>query len=380
MKEQTQTTEQVETDYFKKAGISNSMLSKLNPEEGGSPWAFKAAMDGTAEELESKAIENGTMVHLYAEHPDKFEFSDIDAPSEMAQEWVEAVFNNYPKDQSDSDKEFSDFVVAMKEGLGLYKSTKDREKVLENWNKNCEPYYQFLKRADGKICLTRAQKETIDKSIEAIKANPKTADIFSDKAEDGWVIFKELEIFAKIGEKNPKLIKGKLDKVKINVKEQQIVIQDIKTGSFLLADYPKVFEKRHTYRQIAMYTHLIGKYCEKHFPLPNGEKWDLKLEIIAVSTKEFKARLFDLSHNWIDKGQEEAADILNRIDFHEKFGYEMTMEEYQSDGEYPLLSPEEIKSKNLSSDATKQLLKMLMNNNSPGTGMVQGLKDLLTRR
>jgi len=59
-------------DYYQSTKISNSSLSYINPEQGGSPRKFKDYIDGNSNNISSPSLYAGTTIHQYFLEPETF--------------------------------------------------------------------------------------------------------------------------------------------------------------------------------------------------------------------------------------------------------------------------------------------------------------------
>ena len=85
-----------EHNYYKRGTrdniiISNSAMSSLNPEEGGSPQKFLSFFDENKEQKSTRSLNNGKVVHAYIEDKESFIIDDLDRPSESICIWVEEI-------------------------------------------------------------------------------------------------------------------------------------------------------------------------------------------------------------------------------------------------------------------------------------------------
>ena len=80
-------------EYYKDKRISNSSLSYINPEQGGSPRKFKDYLDGNLEHLETPSLYHGSMIHKFILEPDTFAVADVERPSDTIVKIMEKVYN-----------------------------------------------------------------------------------------------------------------------------------------------------------------------------------------------------------------------------------------------------------------------------------------------
>ena len=79
-------------DYLQSKKISNSSLSYINPEQGGSPRKFKDYLDGNLEHLETPSLYAGSTIHKFILEPDTFAISDVERPSDTIVKIIDKVY------------------------------------------------------------------------------------------------------------------------------------------------------------------------------------------------------------------------------------------------------------------------------------------------
>lgn len=315
-------------DYYKVKAISNSALSALNIEEGGNPTKFKRFIDNLEEKEETKSMELGTMIHAYIENQDDFAVADFDRPSDMMCQWVDYIYNYEKENPFTSKEEEDEFIIEIKNSLGIYSNIKDKVKLLEKFNKEGGAYRKFLGDSQGKIALTLDTKVKITNAIASIKAHPIAKELFDEATKN---VFKEKKIFFELNYGGDKFTsaKSKPDWFSVDIENKHIKLIDIKTGSFTIGEYVHKFKNRHTYRQLYFYLVAIDAFIKQEFDIKVDDTWLVSCEVLAVSLKEdFKCVVFKIPGEWLDRGRDEFAYLLAIYAIHEEHGYEYFAEEY----------------------------------------------------
>jgi len=169
--------------YYDVPAVSNSGMSYINPEQGGTPARYKKfIIDGEKTEEQSPSLENGKLIHLYVEDPASFIISDVERPTDMLAGWVEEVYNTgeWSLEDLKSGDRYSE--VALEVRGDRYKSIKDQEK-LETKFKEGLPYFKHLLLQNDKLCITSKQKEVVKACVDSLKSNPVAKALLFDPLE-----------------------------------------------------------------------------------------------------------------------------------------------------------------------------------------------------
>ena len=293
-------------NYYEQAGISNSSLSFLCQDQNGSRLKYKKNyVDGEREEFRSPSLENGKLIHLYIEDPDKFIVADIDKPSGMMGELVEAVYANH------GFGEIGDTIVSQCETLGLYKSIKKKDTLVDKFEKDGREYYNHLVNTgdkDPELVLTGKQKELIENCVNSLKSNPNTvSELF--EVPEGVERHNEFELYWNEEHTSQKMAcKGMIDILDIDFLNKKVIIKDFKTTGKSIAGYKEAFEYWHTYRQLAFYAYGLRKV------MPEIKNYKVEFQVIAIETTGLnECRVFEISEEQILKGIEEYISLLDEI-------------------------------------------------------------------
>lgn len=351
--------------------ISNSSLSYLEPEIGGSIQKFLSFFDKQAEKLESKGIENGKLIHLYAEKPNEFAVAKIPRPdgsiAAMADEFYrlktnlqEAIKNNITesrpenlvdisftsdlKTESGRSAEILDTKAAYKKlsellqlpievVVGLfrlsrtntdsYKSYKEKT-LVDKFISECIDYLKQAEDLEGKLTLTVATKELVENCIASLRSNELANKFFGlGGSFDSNIIIKELDIyFELLGCK----CKSRLDNIYVDLINKIIYINDLKTTSKPLALFQDTLEYYRYYRQLAFYKRALLKFIKNNHSdlkeLGGGidlNEFSIFCSIVAIETTgNFECQVFTLDESYITKGEEEIKKLINRYKFHKE--------------------------------------------------------------
>ena len=295
--------------YYNVKAISNSSLTYLCEDQGGSRLKFKKRyIDGDLEQEVTPSLENGKIIHAYIESPDDFVIADIDKPSGMMAEFVEAIYASH------GFGDINDTIVKAHKESGLYSSIKKENTIISKFEKEGKAYYDYLimtQRVSPENILTSKQKEILENVIDSLNRNVwAKQELFGDNCDKR---LKEYEMYSSYRDMP---IKGMADIIDIDNVAGIITIKDFKTTSKPIAKYPEAFEYWHTYRQLAFYKRL---FIDLH---PEYSNYDFIFKVIAVETTgNYESRVFDISDEYIDKGEWEYTAMLDDIKLLQDHGW-----------------------------------------------------------
>jgi hypothetical protein len=306
----------MQTNYYERRDISNSSLSLINPEQGGSPKLFKMYLDGSIQKTPpSLSLENGSLLHLYVENPSEFVVSEVDKPNESLCKVVSQYF--LIKDSHLVEGQDEILLKACRL-INYYSNYKD-ETLLNTLKKsNIYEYIAELELNQGKQFMTKEQKEVIEGCIESLNSHAACSKyLFQDW--NGCEIFHEYEIYFTCLEVP---CKARLDRLIVNHNEKYCILVDLKTTSKRAQFFTESFEFWKYYRQMAFYKHAVLQ----QFP---GYSFSCYMPV--VDTVFFTRHCYKISESQIDRGIIEYMNLLSRIRWHiDKDEWNYTMEEFEN--------------------------------------------------
>lgn len=295
-------------DYFALDAVSNSSLSWILPESGGSVKKYEANKLFPPEDLDSAEAELGTNAHLLVETGTLDSFEVVNKPGPSVSAICEEVVN-HPAYGAMSHVQINDEIVRVARANDFQPRWGD-DAILKNILKDGGDYMKALTTSTKKL----VDEETMSK-LNSIKISlDETAPwLFDDKVlppgcdpEDEFEVLREEMIIFTIDDIPCKAL---IDILVINHTKKAIDIYDLKTVSMPLSIYlgyemdgekvEGVFMKRSVNRQLAFYMLASNS-------LPSGY-YDITTNIIACETKGvFESQIYFLNADQMSKG-------LNRI-------------------------------------------------------------------
>lgn len=313
--------------------ISNSKLSLINPDEGGSVEKYKAGF----QEKFSDSFELGSAVHAMVLQPGSYEISNITKPTGKLGVFADKAL--FLSDKYDSDME----LYQKASEAADYYAGKFSDVRLEKALESCNPYWEQRSNEKKKdlpqIYLSAPNLLKVGSCIFSLHKNKKIMEALSPSSLLGNVeVFNEYTLIADIiveidGIETIVGIKGKLDNFTINHETQEITLNDLKTtgkpAAFFMGNwaemvedakivkkwYPGSFQLYHYYRQMGMYLWILACYYKN-----KGMDYQLKANMILVETfPEFQSRICKVYDKHIQQGLDEFKKlIINVVEWTEK--------------------------------------------------------------
>ena len=295
-------------EYFNdyKDYISNSRLSLINPEQGGSVEKYLAK-----EKISSGSLLLGSAVHAEILQPGEFSiFGNMARPTAKLGLMADELADKYPNITDEMIIEASDKIDYYKGKMNASRITDVREKCQEYWGKR-----KYM-AGDNNLYLDDASYIKYKGCVKSINDN---ADIQKLLHPEGLfeepTVHNELAItivFEAINTETGQVVelpfKAKLDNY--TMADGDIVLNDLKTTGHLLQDFPGSFEKYHYYRQMAVYAWLLKTMCKvEEIPMDT-----LTANMLVVSTApDYYSRVFKVKASDIIRGFKEFKYLLHKV-------------------------------------------------------------------
>lgn len=353
--------------------ISNSSLSCLNSEEGGSVRKFINFFSEREEEKISLSLTRGKLIHKYIEDSSKFIVDEGEKPTPMMSGFIETLIleadniknginyqdvsielvSNLKSEktkQADILQAKADFeklgnalqistddtirVFRIARGkTNAYKSKGDSVLISDIANNKQErDYIKFLLSARDKIILQADEKEKIVGATTSLFNHPKVSALLGLGNNDFDTIigetYSEVPIYWQetitepiTGKKVTINCKALLDKVTVNHTAKVLQIKDLKTTRRSIYQYQISFEEYHTYRQMSIYNRALKFWFNALFPDKNFNDYKIETYMIPVETFGlYQTTIYHVSQPWLFKGNVEAKNLLIQYGWHKITG------------------------------------------------------------
>lgn len=310
----------MENDFYsKKFYFSYSSLNKLM----WNPQAFyQTYILGNREEKTESYLVNGKIIHCLLLEPEKFDKQFIISPSVLptgnTRTVIDTVYRHALELQSNGDtrKDFTDFedaVIDVLKDINLHQALKtDQQRIDKVYTPEAISYWNFLMTKGNKILIDQENYDFCKTAVDLIKSDESLCKLIGCNVSEfeNKEVFNELLMDVNINDKAFGL-KGILDNLVINHDNKTIYINDIKTTSKELKDFPESIEFYNYWMQAAIYTTMV---TTKYFDLIKSG-YQLKFNFVVID-KTFQVYTFPVSDSTLTVWFEKLMVSLNKADWH----------------------------------------------------------------
>lgn len=292
--------------------ISNSKLSLINPEQGGSKEKY---LNGLGKSC-SDSLVFGSAVHELILQPDDFYLEDsVDRPTSKLGFVADDLYKKYSINGTITKND----VIESCKTIGYYANTiENSEDKISYVIDSCLPYiverYEisnsthitpiFLDEKSRSKCIDCVQKIQGDTNIQKL-LHPESAESKNEIAL--FIDFKATD--TETGKSTILRIKGKLDNFTIDVENKLIVLNDLKTTGHLLKDFPNSFKKFHYSRQMAIYTLMLIEYSRVYYNIKVPTSVTANMLIVSTISGYFTG-VYKVNKEEIEQGFKEFIELL----------------------------------------------------------------------
>lgn len=320
-----------DSEYFSssyKKYISNSSLTLINPEQGGSPQAYKEGL--SARYIDSMVF--GSAVHAFVLQPEQHILTDIDRPTAKLGFMADELYPSYCVGQYIIDQD----VVTASDKIDYYKGKMD-EKKISAVKEKCSDYwerrFQFERQNSDKtpVYLDAKSRIKLSECLESVKNNKEIQELlhptgFSNDPEsrNEICVIMDVEAIFPDGESLILPLKAKIDNYTVDKETNTIVLNDLKTTGHLIEDFIGSFYKFHYYRQMGMYGWMLRMASN----VLGVENPTMQANMLLISTvPNYRSGVFTVLNSHIKRGVEEFSELIKRVAYHERYGYDIEQPE-----------------------------------------------------
>ena len=305
--------------YNSKFYYSYSSLNKLL----WSPAVFyQMYVLGLKEERTDAHLVQGKIVHALLLEEEKFNDQFIISPGKLPGDAVKAVvdrvFAHHVEISANGDtrtklEEFDQAVLDVMKDMNYHQSLKtDQQRIDKIISTETTNYWDFLKTKGDKTLIDQDTYDFCKNAVDLIKTDTTLCDLIGCNTTefDNREVFNEL--FLQCDTTNPKFgIKGIVDNLVIDHDKKTIFINDIKTTSKDLKDFPETVEFYSYWLQAIMYVSLVSiKYANL---LDQG--YSVKFHFVVID-KMFQTYNFAVSQTTLDSWLTRFMKVLEKATWH----------------------------------------------------------------
>ena len=304
-----ESAETLEKDfYLKKFYFSYSSLNKLmwNP-----AVFYQMYILGIKEERTDSHLVQGKIVHALLLEEEKFNDQFIISPSKLPGDSVkiviDRVFAHYQELSQNGDLrtelvDFDQAILDVMVDMNYHQSLKtDQQRLDKIITPEAISYWSFLKTKGNKTLIDQDSYDFCKNAVELIKTNKELCTLIGCNATefDNVEVYNELPLTVEYA-KAPFGLKGIIDNIVINHDKKVIFINDIKTTSKDLKDFPETVEFYSYWLQAVIYSTMVGiKYMDL---LSTGYQINFHFVVIDRAFQTYSFPVTEKTLNsWLDR-------------------------------------------------------------------------------
>jgi len=305
--------------YKKKFYFSYSSLNKLlwNPAVFQQMYIFNIR-----EEKQEAHLVQGKMIHCLLLEPENFTNQFVISPSNLPtgniRTVIDRVFSHHKDLKNNGDErtelvEFSDAIIDIMSDMNYHQSLKtDQQRLDKIINPDSLNYWAFLKTKGDKILIDQESYDFCFNAVELIKLNKKVCQLLGLNVSEFDNIGVMNEYPVQIDFPNrPFGLKGIIDNIVLDHDKKIIYINDIKTTSKDLKDFPETIEFYNYWMQAVIYCSMVNVIYQDLM----AAGYEMKFHFIVID-RNFQTYPFLVKEStlvgWLDK----LTQCLDKAEWH----------------------------------------------------------------
>lgn len=312
--------ERLEEDFYsKKFYFSYSSLNKLL----WSPAVFhQLYILGLKEEKQEAHLVHGKIIHGLLLEPEKFNEQFIISPDSLPtgnpRMVIDRVFAHHIELAKNGDSrtkltEFLDAIIDVMKDMNYHQNLKtDNQRLDKIISPESISYWEFLKSKGNKTLIDQQSYDFCNNAVEMIKTNKDICTLLGCNLSEfeNKEVFNELELKMDIPNKIFGL-KGIVDNLVIDHDKKILYINDVKTTSKDLKDFPETVEFYSYWMQAVIYSILVSlKYTNL---ILQGYKIEFSFIVIDKMFQVYPFKVKDSTlKEWLNKFE----DVLFKAEWH----------------------------------------------------------------
>jgi hypothetical protein len=316
-----ESVQHLEKDFYnKKFNFSYSSLNKLiwNP-----AVFYQMYIIGLKEERLDSHLVQGKIIHALLLEEQRFNdifiVSPANLPTGNLRTVVDRVFQHHTElfrngDVREDLNEFDGAVLDVMKDMNYHQSLKtDQQRLDKILTAEAFNYWAFLKTKGNKTLIDQETYDFCKNAVELVKTNKQVCELIACNTTefDNKEIYNEILLDVELKDRSFGL-KGIIDNVVIDHDKKTIFINDIKTTSKDLKDFPETIEFYSYWLQAVMYTTLVAMNFKELIEI-NG--YQLKFHFVVID-RAFQTYAFPVSEGTLNKWLDKFKETLDIADWH----------------------------------------------------------------
>ena len=294
--------------YSKKFYYSYSSLNKLlwNPQV-----FYQMYVLGLKEEKLDAHLVQGKLIHLLLLEPEKFAENFMMSPSKLPgdslRQVIDRVFRHHTELSRNGDpreklEEFDGAILDIMKDMNYFQNLKtDQQRLDKILTPEAMSYWAFLKIKGNKTLVDEETYKFCQSAVDIVKTNKEICTLIGcDLSEfENKEVMNEQTFILDVPNKDYG-IKGIIDNLVIDHDAKVIYVNDIKTTSKDLKDFPESIEYYSYWLQAVMYLSAVGM----SYGSLVDQGYQLKFHFVVID-RTYQTYAFPVSsttlNNWLDK-------------------------------------------------------------------------------
>lgn len=317
----TESVKMLEDEFYsRRFEFSYSSLNKLlwNPVVFHQLYVLKMK-----EEKTDAHLVQGKVIHCLLLEENKFNDQFVISPSSLPtgnlRTVVDRVFVHHLEleksgDQRDKLEDFSNAILDILKDMNYHQSLKTDEQRLDKViTGEAISYWNFLKTKGSKTLIDQSMYDYCKNAVDLIKQDEQITSLIGTNVTefDNKEVFNELPLVAKMPAK-PFDLKGIVDNIVVDHDKKVIYINDIKTTSKDLKDFPESVEYYSYWMQAMIYTSLV---TTKFFDYIHSGGYNVEFRFIVID-RMFNVYPFLVSDKTLGSWLEKFMDVISKAEWH----------------------------------------------------------------
>jgi hypothetical protein len=307
--------------YSKPFKFSYSSINKLL----FSPSTFyKHYVLNQREDKTDAYLVEGKLIHCLYLEPENFDKLFIlqpVVPSENTKQVIDRVYQMYVSSTTVVDPaitlgELSEQILSVLLEMNLHQSLKTDAQRIEKITSpgSSDPYFAFIKTKDSKSIVDTATYERCKVIVDKLKNNEKVYKVMKPKTQENFIVHNEVYLDIENYKDLQFGFKGIIDNITIDLASRTIFINDIKTTSKSITDFPESVDFYKYWIQCVIYHTLIRNFGDIDGYIQQG--FNLKFNFIVIDRYNQICNIpvskATMDH-WMHKFEEE---VLPQVEYH----------------------------------------------------------------
>lgn len=311
----------LETDFYKKKFyFSYSSLNKLlwNPQV-----FYQMYVLGMKEEKLDAHLVQGKLIHLLLLEPEKFDqdfmVSPANLPTGNLRSVVDRVFYHHTELKRSGDpreklEEFDGAILDVMKDMNYHQSLKtDQQRLDKILVPEAYNYWSFLQLKGDKTLVDQETYDFCKTAVELVKTNKDVCKLIGcaiSDFENKEVINEQMYMMDLPGKVYG--LKGIIDNIVIDHDNKTIYVNDIKTTSKDLKDFPESVEYYSYWLQAVIYMMMVAGLYPK---LIEEENYQVKFHFVVID-RTYQTYAFPVSEQTLNKWLDRTKTVLDSAEWH----------------------------------------------------------------